>query len=62
MLGCLDELVHKDIDQGLLKTCANVSLVLFHELGIFSHLIAHEIKQRGLDSAETVVETRDVRL
>ena len=61
MLCSLNELVHQDIDESLLETCAYIGLVLLHELRIDGHLVTHEIQQRGLDSAEAVVETRNMR-
>ena len=62
MLGSLDQLVHKDIDKGLLEAGAYIRLVLLHEFRILGHLITYKIQKRGLDSAEAIVETWDMRL
>ena len=62
LFRCLNELVHQYVDERLLEACADVGLVLFHELGIDCHLVADEVKERGLDAAEAIVETLDLRL
>ena len=62
MFRSLYQLIHEDIDQGLLEAGAYVSLVLFHELGILGHLVTDEVKERRLDAAETIVEAWDMRL
>ena len=62
LLGSLDEFVHKDIDKSLLERCADVGLVFLHEFRVESHLVPHEIEKGRLDSAETVIQPRDMRL
>ena len=61
-LGRLDEFVQQNIYQCFLETCTDILLVLFHEIRILGHLIAHEIKERSLDATETVVQPRDMGL
>ena len=62
MFRCLYELIHQDIDQGLLEAGAYISLVLLHELRILRHLVTHEVQERCLDTAEAIVEARYMRL
>ena len=62
LLGGLDKLIHQDIDQRLLERSADVLLVILHKRRILGHLVTHEIQQRSLDAAETVVQTGNVRL
>ena len=62
MFSSLYELVHQDVDKSLLEAGADVRLVLLHELRIDRHLIAYKIQQRGLYTAEAVVESWNMRL
>ena len=62
MFSSLYELVHQDVDKSLLEAGADVRLVLLHELRIYRHLIAYKIQQRGLYTAEAVVESWNMRL
>ena len=62
LLGSLYQFIQQYVYQCFLETCTDVFLVLLHELRILGHLIPHEIKQGCLDTAETVVQTWNMRL
>src|SRR5574344_1022504 len=61
-LGCLAQLFHQYVNDGKLKTCRNILLMLLDEVGILSHPVSQVIQEGGLESAETVVEVGYLRL
>ena len=50
------ELLHQNFHDGALKTGGKVVLVVFHKVGVFLNPVAQVIEERGLKSAEAVVE------
>jgi len=62
LFDSLLQLVHQDIDNGLLERSTKVILVLFDEIGILLESIAQGIEERGLEAGEGVVEPIDMRL
>lgn len=56
------QFVHQDVDNGCLQGRTKILLVLFDEIRVLLQLIAQGIKERGFQSAETIVVTGDMRL
>ena len=57
-LDCLTELLHEDVDNGILKTCRQVLLVVLNEIGLLGNPFPEIIEEGGLQSGEAIVKSR----
>ena len=55
------QLLHQDVDDGPFERGRQVFLMVFNEVGVFLNPFAQRIEERGLQSRETIVQSRDVR-
>ena len=61
LLNGKTKFLHQYVDDSVLKTCCKVVLVMLHKVGVVLNPLAQTIKERSLQSAETIVQTRNVR-
>ena len=62
LLDSLTKLVHKNVDDGKLKTGSKVVLVMLHKVGIINNPLSLAVKKRCLKTAKAVIKPRDVGL
>ena len=60
LLNGQPKFLHQYIYDGVLQTCRDVFLVMLDKVWVFGHPLSHIIKERGFQSRETIVESRDV--
>ena len=61
LLDSQAQFLHQDIHDGELQRSRQVFLVMFHEIGVFLHPVTQIVEEGGLESAETVIKTGNIR-